>query len=170
VSEKAAESARRSGWGSRFPDIRSCSVRITGIVQSEMPLRVFRHVGDANRTPHERRPGLLGRRLKKGEIPELPLFHDDFRHAVVEHPALSEVSRAWSRSANIDSGMAFFICTFPWLILPLSCIAHPRDASCVASAERARLKLTCKLYSPALNKPSPMRGKISWLSKARRPS
>ena len=57
------------------------------IEDTELLLRIRRHVGHVDDAAHERRPRLFGERLKRGEVPELPLRHVDLGHLMVEHPA-----------------------------------------------------------------------------------
>src|ERR1700748_2559956 len=56
------------------------------VEDAELFLRGFRHVGHVDEPSHERGPRLLGDRLKRREIPELPLPHVDLGHLMIEHP------------------------------------------------------------------------------------
>src|SRR5438477_6577862 len=67
------------------------------VEHTEAFLRLDRHVGDTDGTAHERRPGLLGRRLKVRKIPELPFLHLNLADIVIEHPGSQDAEPALLR-------------------------------------------------------------------------
>ena len=74
---------------------------------AEMPLTSLRHIRNVDRAAHVARPRFFRQRLHGGKIPELPFRHDDFRHAVFQHPILKRGKAGWFAIGEHGVGYGF---------------------------------------------------------------